>query len=209
MDNKFDIERTKHLATMLWNKYEQIFDRSKDILQKNRNVELTLDKSKKEVFINNFCNRYKFVMDTYMDNVVGSLDRHKVAAIAIIEFIGSDILKYDEPTLANNEIFIPKYFLAAQTGLAFMQYWFSNLLESKGLERIDEWTWPKLLSCPQNEYFCVFSRNLYYISQRLEGAGKKYVSDYNELDLAEKLYLIEYITILSRGIDPENLVEDN
>ena len=204
--SNFSRSYTKHLADMLWNKYADILKRSKFILEKEHNTILKMS-SDQSIFSNNFCNRYQYVMENYMTPTVISLDRHKVAAIGIVEFILSDVLKYTEPPHKENEIFMPKYYLAAQTGLAFMQYWFNNLLETKVRRTIEEWYWPQLLSYPQDKYFCSFSRNLYYTEQRIK-LDNKYALAFNELELAEKLYLFEYITILYNKINPKELIDD-
>ena len=62
---------------------------------------------------------------------------------------------------------MPKYYIAAQTGLSYMQYWLNNILEFKGQSIVEEWYWPKLFSCPDNQYFSVFARGLYYTEQRM------------------------------------------
>jgi hypothetical protein len=209
MNSNFDRNYTEHLANMLWNKYANILERSRIELDENNKSGLKLDINKKGVFLDNFCNRYKYILENYMETGVKSLDRHKVASIAIIEFILADVLIYIEPPHDENTIFMPKYYLAAQTGLAFMQYWFNNLLEIKGITPIIEWHWPKMLSCPKKHYFSVFSRNLYFVEQKFKDKNEHYFRTFNELELSDKLFLFEYATILKHGIDPDKLVEED
>jgi hypothetical protein len=208
MSKHFDRGYADKLADMLWKKYTEIFKRYSAKFYESNQIKLELDISKSEVFQNNFRDRYEHVMINYMSEDVTSLDRHKVASIAIIEFVLSEVLKYDEPKLETNEIFMPKYYLAAQTGLAFMQYWFNNLLKARGIEPIEEWYWPLPLSCPDKPYFCVFSRRLYYIDHSIMSDNGRYAKTFNEIELAEKLFLFEYLTILKKGLDPVDLLDD-
>ena len=207
MNKKFDEEYIQRLAEILANKYHDNFKKAKKVLKRDFEIELNSDNLSK--FRENFCERYKYVLQEYMNQDVKVLDRHKVSAVAIIEFILSDILIYEEPRHGIDEIFMIKYDLATQTGLAFMQYWFNNLLEAKGESAIIEWHWPQLLSCPENSYFRVFARNLYYTEQSIKKSGERqYVKAFNELELAEKLFLFEYITIIKEGIEPMKLAEE-
>ena len=71
-----------------------------------------------------------------------------------------------------------------------------------------EWHWPKMLSCPKNHYFGVFSRNLYFVEQTNNAQDSHYSRTFNELELADKLFLFECATMLKNGIDPDKLIDE-
>ena len=168
MSGNFDPANTKKIADVLWEKYDDVMSYSKWFLDENNQYHMRLNPDKRDIFCGNFSKRYQFVMENYMQDGVKTLDRHKVAAIAIIEYIRSEVLEYTKPpNLSGNEIFMPEYYMAAQVGLSFMQYWFNSWLAAKGKAPVKEWSWPKLISCPGNPYFSVFARSLYYTKERI------------------------------------------
>ena len=159
-----------------------------------------------ETFRVKFKKRCDYVLKEYMHGDVKSLDRHKLSAIAIIELVNSDIVTAKPLTVAEQSsgmINIAPFLFATQAGFQMLLHWLN--LDLKGKEAlIDKWVEPKLLSCPFNGYFMVFARNLYYTKYRVIDNGC-YGTDYNELELAEKLYLFEYITLMNNDIDLELL----
>lgn len=150
-----------------------------------------------------FEKRRDYVLNTYMQDSVKHLDRHKLSSIVMIELILNDIVVSENPIVNGSNVNIAPYLFATQAGFQLLLYWLNKDLKEKKQPRVTVWTEPTLLSCPDNNYFAVFARNLYYISVRNNG---DYCTGYNELELAEKLYLFEYITLISNNIDPITLV---
>ena len=201
--NKLNCEKR---AVFAWDRFICILNRSKEFYDKNKPM-FDIKEGGKERFINNFCTRYEFVMESYMIDKVTNLDRHKVATIVIIELIRSDVLEYTNYVDTNDDaIFILIHLLATQTGLAFMQYRLNILLENRNYAPIKEWHLPTPLTCPNNSYDYIFARNLYYTEARLKHENPTFAINFNEMDLAEKLYLFEYVNLLYYGINPLDLI---
>jgi len=199
-------EEIMRLSNVLWDSYIQTLVNANPMYKDSNGIILSINTKQKIIFLNNFCNRYMFVMDTFMASDVKFLDRHKVAAIAIIEFIESNVLTYECPKINNNMLFIPEYILALQTGLAFMQRMLNILLESQGMNTVDKWHWPTSLSCPNNEFILIMARHLYFTKKRSTLGNERYATNFNELDLAERLFYIEWITLKEKMIDYRSLM---
>jgi len=201
MESRIDKSGIERIANAMWGFYEQTLEGAKDIYKKKYNIDLSINAKNKQAFINNFYNRYRFVLEMFMDSNVKKLDRHKVAAIGSIEFILAEALIYTQPILDGGEIFIPEYVLALETGFSYMMLQFNNLLEVHGMNVVKKWHWPISLSCPKNEFILIIARHLYFTTQRSKWGDGAYASGFNELDLAERLFYIEWTTILEEKID--------
>ncbi|MCL2420760.1 MAG: hypothetical protein FWD03_02780 [Defluviitaleaceae bacterium] len=201
MSKHYD-DNVNEVAEALWHNYEQTFESLSRVLEKKYGFVLEIDREKKNIFISSFCKRYKFVVDNHMKAGYEALDRHKVAAIAIIEFIRTDIIKgYPSAELVNGNLCIPDCLLALQTGLASMLVRFNKLLKKRDIKPVDKWHMPESLSCPENTFFIIMARNLYFAKRRSDKEYGEYTTGFDELALAERLFYIEWITILKEGID--------
>jgi len=161
-----------------------------------------------DLFEENFNRRQKFVLEQYMDESVKSLDRHKLSAIIIIELVRSNVMTLlQERNDADGNIAIDEYVFATLTGMELLRYWLNKKLIRRNIPEIAKWEYPMLLACPDNEYYKVFARNLFFTqkSERTE----EYATGFNELELAEKLYLFEYISLISNNIDVQQLQEQH
>ncbi|MDR0490858.1 MAG: hypothetical protein LBH28_06405 [Oscillospiraceae bacterium] len=161
-----------------------------------------------KVFEDNFKLRQEFVLVNYMDGTVKFLDRHKLSSIIVIELLCANVVALSEELRGrsdDNNLAIDEYVLATLTGLELLRYWLNKKLTKLRIPEITEWVVPKLLACPDNEYYKVFARNLLFTRKR--NNHPQYPTSYNELELAEKMYLFEYITLVSKGIDIQKLQE--
>ena len=82
-----------------------------------------------------------------------------------------------------------------------MQDRLKKKLVDKGENPIGKIWMPDALSCDA-PYFEILCRNLFYAKS---DAGW----NINPLDMAEKLFILEYVTLEKNGIDPHILKEDN
>lgn len=176
------IENVWNLLGSEYNKYSQ------------QNPNFEFDITKKEAFRNLFSQGYDEIIKKYMDASVDNLDRHKVAALIIISILETDAISY--ANLDDDCVFIGSELLALKVGLAYMIEKLNEKLEARGVnKKIETFSFPNAQSCATS-YMDIMCRNLYYTK-----------NDYklNPLDLADRLFLVEYIALSHEGIDPDVL----
>lgn len=155
---------------------------------------LELNEEKKDDFFNRFREIYDEIKRTYMRSDVVELDRHKVVAAQIIASIECDLITRK---VKADEVFLGLYMIALEVGFNWMIIGLNDVLKKAGVNKeILQYTMPEAFACP-TRYFEIFSRNLYY--SYVKGKGL------NPLDISEKLFLLEYITLLDNGINPSTL----
>lgn len=175
---------------------ENVWDLITDEYNKHykENLNFKFDQTKKNDFKQLFIQKYDFIMKTYMDSSVEYLDRHKVAALIIVSLLEINAISYDN--LDEDCVFVGAELLSLKVGLAYMVEKLNEKLYSRGIERkIEEFKFPKAQSC-DTSYMDIMCRNLYYAKR-----------DYklNPLDLADRLFLVEYIALSKEGLDPDVL----
>ena len=145
---------------------------------------------KKDAYIESVIDRYKAYKKDYLQEDVEYLDRHKMAAILVVCGIEHQIVDSGE---TGREIDKGKIDICCQKILLMAA--FDYLLEimnlkienaDTNLNKINKISFPKAFTC-QTKFIDILSRTLFY-------AEKKYVL--NEMELAEKFFLLEYISIL-------------
>lgn len=145
-------------------------------------------------FKEKFIEHYNTIKERYMQPSVKNLDRHKVSAIIIISLLESNAISYKN--LEPGSVFIGAELLSLKVGLAYLIEKLSEKLQSKGIQQtINEFQFPNAQSC-DTSYLEIMCRNLYY-------AKNNYTL--NPLDLAERLFLLEYISLTKENIDPDIL----
>lgn len=154
-----------------------------------KNKKIKLDKAKKQNLINYF-NYNLDIVKKYMYNPKEHLDRHKMAAIIIISLVKAKPLEYPDDE-KDDKIFVGNYVMASEIGLAFMREQLNEILIKKNEMLVSKYFFPESWTC-DNDYFRVFYRNLYYSDQNSEWG-------LNPLDIAEKLFLLEYLTLSKQG----------
>lgn len=152
-----------------------------------------------EVFCEEFCKMYTQIMHSYMKDNVRELDRHKVASVMIIASIKAGVISYQENKLKPGTKSIAQEMIATEVALSWMLQRLNEKLTALCQRTIEHYFMPEAFVCP-TPYFEIFCRNLYYSNQ-----GNKL----NALDIADKLFLIEYITLCKNGIDPTLLKFDD
>lgn len=149
-----------------------------------------------------FANSCKTIYDNlleYMEDKEKPLDRHKMAAIFMISVIKAEVLDAPEE---ENTVFVGNYVLAAEIGFSYMLKALNEKLKEKhngNVEPLQGFYFPKANSCT-TDYFRIFYRNLYYANTNKEW-------NLNPLDIAERLFLIEYLTLEHNQIQPDILRE--
>lgn len=147
-------------------------------------------------FDDNFREIYNDIKEHYMGDKVKNLDRHKVASIIIVSILKSDAITYKGKIEQNREFF-GQYLIAASVGITFMQNQLNTILVEKNKPPIKKLWFPEPLSC-DTPYFEIFCRNLYFSNHNNDWR-------LNPLDIAERLFLLEYVTLEKCGIDPQIL----
>lgn len=164
------------------------------ISQKEPGVSLNRDLKTK--FDQNFRDMYDDIKDHYMESDVENLDRHKMASIIIVNILKTEVIQYNGEVKAGKKFF-GQYLIAASVGITFMQNQLNKLLIEKNRNPIQKLWFPDALSC-DTPYFEIFCRNLYFSQDNKEWG-------LNPLDIAERLFLLEYVTLEKCGIDPQIL----
>ena len=163
---------------------------------KKKDAKLKFNEDKKADFEKNLRKLYKDIKIKYMNKNVKALDRHKVAAVSIVSAINSDIISYEK--VSTGKVFVGAEMIATEVALSWMlQKLNEKLKDVEHCKTIPIYFMPSAFAC-DTPYFDIFSRNLYF-------AKEKY--SLNPLDIAEKLFLLEYITLLKCEIEPEKLIE--
>ncbi len=176
------------------NFYEKIWQNVRIACKFAENEEIWFDETKRELYERK-CNELIAIVNQYMDESSDILDRHKMAAILIIAIIKSEPLVCKK--VNSDYVFVANYVIATEIGLSYMRELFNETLEELGENLIDKYFFPESWTC-ENDYFRVFYRNLYFTDTNIEWG-------LNPLDIAEKLFLLEYITLLKKGVNPEKL----
>lgn len=183
----------KGIVNMAW---KTIQDGYKECHEKYPDLVFHIDKFIE--FKNAFEDKYKDVMKRFMQSDTGALDAHKQAAILTISCLESNIIEHN---LADSkQLSIVPQFIAINVGLSYMQNCINDTLKEKGIKkRIDKYYFPVAVACdtPYPEIMC---RLLYHEQNEKD-------MSYNVLELADKYFLLEYINLLQRGIEPYLLKE--
>ena len=168
----------------------------KEIQKKNPEV---FCNGTQESFDREFRKLYEYIKDNFMKDEVKNLDRHKVASIIIVSIIKMQVVGYKGNLPEDSKFFAP-YVIAASVGITYMMDRLNLLLREKNLKQVDRLWFPDALSC-DTEYIEIFSRNLYFANE-ISGWSL------NPLDIAEKLFVLEYVTLEKNDIDPHVLKEE-
>ena len=163
---------------------------AKYICEENKEIEMDIEKER--VYNTEFRSIHECVLKDMRD-VNNPLDRHKIAAIIMMATIKTDMLK----SSCTEGIFIGNYILATEVGLSYMLSELNEVLIEKKLPTIESFFFPEAISC-ETSYNRIFYRNLYFANTCDEWG-------LNPLDIAERLFLLEYMTLEKNGISPKFL----
>ncbi len=175
---------------------ENIWDLVKEIAEKytQNDPNFIFRQNRYGDFKQSFEDNYNKIKKEYMLPSVENLDRHKVASIIIVSLLEIKAISYKD--LEKDNIFIGAELIALKVALAYLIAKLNEKLEEKNVnKKITEFIFPKAQSC-ETSYIEIMCRNLYYAKRDYE---------LNPLDLAERLFLIEYIALTKAGINPDVL----
>lgn len=170
--------------------------KAQQLYSEEQNIKFDVSEIKKDSFSKNFQNAYDAMKENYMSEDVVALDRHKVAALIICTIIEEKIVTYTN--LDKDQIFLGAEMIALSVGLSYMQRSLNDRLQELSInKRITGYHMPTAMAC-KTDYFDIFARNLYFSKTR-------YIL--NPLDIADKLFLIEYLTLKNEMIEPNLLID--
>ncbi|MCR2048367.1 hypothetical protein NSB25_13820 [Acetatifactor muris] len=158
---------------------------------------ILFEESKKQAFEASCRKIYDDLLE-YMEDKEKPLDRHKMTAIFMISVIRAEVLE----GAREDVVFVGNYVLAAEVGFSYLRKALNEKLGEKlkdKMKPIKEFYFPQANSCP-TDYFRIFYRNLYFANTNPEW-------NLNPLDIAERLFLLEYLTLEHNGIQPNVLKE--
>lgn len=148
-------------------------------------------------FNRNFDYFYNYIKSNVMYDTVQELDRHKLAAIIICSIIKSKTLQVISPYSEDQYVFDGNEKIAVNIGLSYMRSALKQLLSSQPEEakKFNDYIFPKASMC-DTDYITILCRNLCFAQKHYE---------LNPIDLANTLFLIEYITLIQISISPETM----
>lgn len=185
------------LKEAAWETVLEDYKRNKELYEKSKKV--IFHEDKKQVFFNCF-NKQEQICRQFMKESTKELDSHKLAAILTISLLESNVWEHIESN--DGEISIVPEYVAVTVALGYMQNILNDYLEKLDVStRIDNYIFPIPLVC-DTPYIEIICRTLYY-----ENNPKFKNWQLNIMELSEKYYLLEYITLLHYGIDPLELKE--
>lgn len=150
-------------------------------------------------FKKTFNDLYYKILNDYMEESVDNLDRHKVAAVIIISILKTIDIEYNN--LPETKVLWGKQTVAVNIGLNYMCGELNKILAENGWDgEIEKFDMPNAISC-NTSFEDIMIRNLVYAEDNPEWG-------LNPLTIAENLFLLEYITIIQRGIDFKYLSHD-
>ena len=164
----------------------------KTIDDDDKKKNLTISCKDFNFFKKTFNDLYYKILNDYMEESVDNLDRHKVAAVIIISILKTIDIEYNN--LPETKVLWGKQTVAVNIGLNYMCGELNKILAENGWDgEIEKFDMPNAISC-NTSFEDIMIRNLVYAEDNPEWG-------LNPLTIAENLFLLEYITIIQRGID--------
>lgn len=171
----------------------------KTIDDDDKKKNLTISCKDFNFFKKTFNDLYYKILNDYMEESVDNLDRHKVAAVIIISILKTIDIEYNN--LPETKVLWGKQTVAVNIGLNYMCGELNKILAENGWDgEIEKFDMPNAISC-NTSFEDIMIRNLVYAEDNPEWG-------LNPLTIAENLFLLEYITIIQRGIDFKYLSHD-
>lgn len=165
-------------------------------LYQEKDPNIVFNAEKYNEFESNFKELYERIKKEYMKPNVRNLDRHKVTAVMIVTTLNLNIITYAKD-IGEKHCFLGCEMFSTEVALNWMLDSLNERLKEFGKESLKAYHMPQAFTC-STPYFDIFCRNL-YLAKR----------DYklNPLDISEKLYLLEYISLQQNNVDLSVLQE--
>lgn len=154
----------------------------------DKGFQIVLHKEKYEEYKKAVQSRYeKYKTDYMVVSKVENLDRHKTAAILVTQGLDQHIIGTSNK-VKDGQIDIGAQKVLLLCAFDYMLAMINYIIRERNssLEPIKSFCYPQAWACKTN-YIDIISRSLYY-------AQKDY--KLNDMELAEKFFLLEYITVL-------------
>lgn len=151
-----------------------------------------------ERFAQLYHEQYDDILSRFMKEGTIALDTHKQAAILTISCLKANVIEHEvnDP----DQISIVPQMIAVNVALSYMKDCINDNIKAKRIgKHIDRYYFPIAIACdtPYEEIMC---RILYHEQNEPD-------MSFNILELSDRYFLIEYITLLYRGIEPSLLKE--
>lgn len=186
----------KNLSNLKRNIFINLSQQVKQVIDKYPKNFMYNNESEKN-FNKHFDYYYNFIKSNVMSDSVQELDRHKLAAIIICSIIMTDSLQVTSTYSEDRFVFDGNEKIAVDIGLSYMRSSLKELLSKEPNEAVkfDDFILPEASMC-DTDYTSILCRNLCY--------AKRYFK-LNPIDLANTLFLIEYITLQHVSISSETM----
>ena len=181
------------LKTNIWKNVQE----QAQLIIKDYPQNFKYNEDSRTIFFQAFEHYYNDIKTKVMYDDVQELDRHKLAAIIICSIIKADAIQSIYPYKEKEYIFDGNEKIALNIGLSYMNASLRKLLHRnpREEEKFTDFIFPEASMCDK-EYVSILCRNLCYAKR-----------DYklNPIDLANTLFLLEYITLMQVGITPQTM----
>lgn len=180
------------IINVAWEAIENAYNGYKEIY-----TTLIFHSDKFGEFEQTFNKRYEDIKTRFMKEQTNTLDSHKQAAILTISCLESKVIEHK---VDNNKISIVPQMIAINIGLSYMKDCMNRTLKKKGWKvQIEKYYFPLAIACttPYGEIMC----RILYHEQREDDMN------FNVLELADRYFLLEYITLLQLNVEPITLRE--
>ena len=158
---------------------------------KEARMPLFFDNDVEESYVKRCNEVYESYKRTYMDEAVTSLDRHKVAAILVIEAVAMELVKMNKEELSDGDIFIGKSKVPFVCALRYIQREYNSIIKGSNIREMTSFALPDAFSC-DTKYIDIMCRIQFY-SEKLY--DQPTFVDIAVMDLADRFFLLEYIAI--------------
>ncbi len=130
---------------------------------------------------------YDQYKDKYLKDEVEFLDRHKMAAILVVEGIKCNVMVPSQgENVDSSKLFVGCEKILLLAAVDYLLAHMNRCFIANDLKKIDTFIYPNAFTC-KTKFVDVLSRTLYYSHTDFS---------LNIMELAEKFFLLEYITIL-------------
>lgn len=180
--------KDKSILAAAWLEIENAYKQYRD-----KYPTLRFNDDKFDDFSNLFNAKYNDIMHRFMKEDTKELDPHKQAALLTICCLKTNAIEHN----VNNseEISILPQLIAINVGLDYMKKCLNTRLWQNGiLKKIDEYYFPIAIAC-ETPYIEIMCRILYHEQNEPD-------MSFNVLEWADRYFLLEYITLLQRRIEP-------
>lgn len=180
---------------------ERTWNKLKEECNKWDSLQIKSDDDSFKVYSSCFEKQYKMIKDNFMSEDTKVLDAHKQAALVVGCVLETQIIEQSS-TDAEDQIPIGPYVVALNVALSLLEDDIkSRLCVDSYSDKQISINMPIPFAC-NTPYFEIMCRLLYHEDTAQNKNTPWKDLRYNVLEWADRFYLLEYITILTAGINP-------